>query len=295
MPDSLLDQLEQVIDTTADACTVLAHALNDISRLPYIEPKVDIEQFDKEFGMPDSEVLVDPLKATHELASLYLRGAGEFILIMGEASRTQKELLVTAAPLARSCAVYAAYAFRLSDPQITAIDRCVLAMTLYERAYSRRHRKKVNYPEDVDIWLGRHRRKKISQFTQEEKVVASLFAEEDARNRKEAKLGGRRITFLEDDNFYEYMSDLMHANALNMAMSMSAALQAPEINRIRLIFDQLIMLVTGYKAGIRMNLLRNGGENESLQIVNELIYDHVAVFREARSIIEDYYKVKVHW
>ncbi|OMB72833.1 hypothetical protein A5741_05645 [Mycolicibacterium conceptionense] len=257
-----------------------------------VEPGIDIEVFDSEHGWNESEGLQQPLKDAHELASLCLRGAGETLFASASVLNSPSQWAVSPAVLARATAVYSAKAFRLSDPGLSAWDRCSLSLHFWKTGVANKAHGHMNSETDeIQRWIDTHGLKKPKQTSQEDQLVASMYVEEE-RNSK--KVHGRRLRFLEDDNFYARLSNLAHANPVNLSIAVKSPDSIPEYAKVRVLFDAMFGLYCGYKAAQRINELR-GGPTEPLDEMYDSIVTLVDAGRIARESVDLKYNRRFHW
>ncbi|MBF9349275.1 hypothetical protein BKG80_18970 [Mycobacteroides chelonae] len=288
---ALENNVRQLYATSSGLCFFLAQNLNDTSRLDYNEFGVDIAQFDRDFGVKDHPALEDPLRASHDLITGYLRSAGELLHAIGSLLAIPSEWVVSPGVLARSVAIHSAYAYRISDPYISALERCNLSLNVAKKAWLPDTKARKSLVADIDRWISVHGLGKPKDITQEERLIASMFDEEIAEHNSNRQPGQRKFSILQDDNFYARLSRLVHGDTTTLMSSLLMAYVHPVANNIYVMFDVLTGLVTAYKTGNRVNDIR-GGQIENYDEIYYVIVDLVTGFRDARSTAECLFKMR---
>ncbi|WP_145010545.1 hypothetical protein [Mycobacterium marseillense] len=288
----LIERLASLYDMSAKLCASLAQQLNASSRLEFNEPSMNIAEFDRTYGVGGHPVLGDPLKAAHEMMTAYARSAGEFLWAVGALLAVSSEFVVAPGALIRSVTVHSALTYRLSDPFISPLERCNLCLHFVKSARWPDPSARKALITDVDKWISAYGLGKPKSITQEERLVASMFNEEEDSYNRSREPGQRRMTILRDDNFYKRLSNLVHGDPTTLLSSLVASYEYPVANRIHVLLDSLAGLAAAYKAGNRLNDLRCGaieGYDESYYVMTDL----VAGFREVRTTAERVYQVRL--
>lgn len=288
---ALENNVRQLYATSSDLCFFLAQNLNDTSRLDYNEFGVDIAEFDRNFGVKDHEALKDPLRASHDLITCYLRSAGELMHSIGSLLAIPSEWVVSPGVLARSVAIHSAYAYRISDPYISPLERCNISLHVARKAWLPDPETREALVADIDKWISVHGLGKPKDITQEERLIASMFDEEIAEHNSNRQPGQRKFSILQDDNFYARLSRLVHGNVTTLGSSLIMAYERPVANKIYVMFDVLTGLVTAYKTGNRVNDIR-GGQIENYDQIYYVIVDLVTGFRKARRTAERLFNIR---
>lgn len=288
---SLEDNVQRLYATSSDLCFYLAQNLNDTSRLAYNEFGVDIAQFDRDFGVKDHPALADPLRASHDLITGYLRSTGELLHAIGSLLAIQSEWVVSPGVLARSVAIHSAYAYRISDPYISPLERCNVSLNIARKAWLPDPEAREALVTDIDRWISVHGLGKPKDITHEERLIASMFDEEIAEHNSNREPGQRKLSILQDDNFYARLSRLVHGNVTTLGSALIMAYAHPVANKIYVMFDVLTGLITAYKTGNRVNDIR-GGQIENYDEIYYVIVDLVTGFRDARSTAECLFKMR---
>lgn len=288
----LIERLAGLYGRSAQVCASLAQQLDASSRLGFNEPSVNIAEFDRTHGVQWHPVLGDPLKASHEMMTAYARSAGEFLWAVGALLAVSSEFVVAPGALIRSVTAHSARTYRLSDPFISPLERCNLCLHFVKAAEWPDPSARKTLITDVEKWMNGYGLAKPKSISQEERLVASMFNEEEARYNRSREPGQRRMTILTDDNFYKRLSNLVHGDPTTLLSSLVASYQYPVVNRIHVLLDSLAGLSAAYKAGNRLNDLRGGaikGYDESYYAIADL----VAGFREVRATAETIYQVQL--
>ncbi|WP_131807007.1 hypothetical protein [Mycobacteroides abscessus] len=288
---TLENNVQELYARSSDLCFFLAQNLNDTSRLNYNEPGVDIAEFDRVFGVKDHPALQDPLRASHDLVTGYLRSSGELMHSIGSLLAIPSEWVVSPGVLARSVAIHSAYAYRISDPYISPLERCNVSLNVARKAWLPDPEAREALVTDIDRWISVHGLGKPKDITHEERLIASMFDEEIAEHNSKREPGQRKLSILQDDNFYARLSRLVHGNVTTLGSALIMAYEHPVANKIYVMFDVLTGLVTAYKTGNRVNDVR-GGEIENYDQIFYVIVDLVTGFRSARSTAERLFKIR---
>ncbi|PVA73701.1 hypothetical protein DDJ37_14905 [Mycobacteroides abscessus] len=288
---ALASDVQKLYAASSKLCFFLAQNLNDTSRLDYKEFGVDIAEFDRDFGVENHPALKDPLRASHDLVTGYLRSAGELLFSIGSLLALPAELVVSPGVLARSVAIHSAYAYRISDPYISPLERCNLSLNVTKKAWLPDSKTRESLVADIEKWISVHGLGKPKDITQEERLVASMFDEEIAEHNSNRQPGQRKFSILQDDNFYARLSRLVHGDVTTLMSALIMAYEHPVANKIYVMFDVLTGLVTAYKTGNRVNDVRSG----SIENYDEIYYvmaGLVAGYRDARDTAERLFKIR---
>jgi hypothetical protein len=273
-------------------CYALAQQLNETSGLVPNEPMGDIADFDSEFGVLGHEVLGDPLKAAHEMTTAYALSAGELLWAVAALMASSNGLVVAPGAMTRSVAVHSARVFRLSDPFLSPLDRCNLFLHFVKSGWMPDTEGRKGLMRDIEIWISRHGLGKPKDIVQEERLVASMFDEEVNRINRSKERGNRKKSILIDDNFYKRLSGLVHGDPTTLLIALIASNEYPLVNRLHVLLDSIVGLVTAYKAGNRLNDLR-GGAIERYDEIYYALVDLTRGFREVRADVETIYKIRL--
>ena len=244
----------------------------------------DIADFDATYGVEDNPFLADPLRAAHEMMTAYARSTGQMVWALSALLTTPAEFTVTPGALVRPITVHSARMYRLSDPELGALERCNLGLYFAKAALARDASYQGQLVPDIDKWINGFGLGRPKGTGREEALVASLFADDVARvNRGRAK-GSRKLQFLLDDNFYE-MSRLVHGDPPTLMLATDMTARCPAVNRMTIVQDALAGMSAAYKAGNRFNVFRSGPMT-GYDTVYRALTDVVDDFRQVRDRVE---------
>lgn len=116
-----------------ELCDIIAQVMNETAYLPYRDPHVDIDEYDKKHG---KGVIPDPLLTAHRMSRLYLVGAGDFVYSIGKLLDLEQPMVVSPAVLARSAAEYASRCRYISVPEDQPDVRLSKLFNLYREGFN---------------------------------------------------------------------------------------------------------------------------------------------------------------
>lgn len=128
-------------------CNATALAINDVAKIPFSEPGIQIDEYDREHG---DDLMPDPLKTAHQCSSAFLLGAGDFIYSVGKLFSLEGPMLTSPAVLARSAVEYASRSWWLSVADLPEL-RISRMSALFNQSYQEMKSSLGSVPDSIEV------------------------------------------------------------------------------------------------------------------------------------------------
>ncbi|PZT99474.1 MAG: hypothetical protein DI630_16790 [Gordonia sp. (in: high G+C Gram-positive bacteria)] len=227
-------------------CEVTGQIMNEYAYREHREPGVDIKMFDDRHKRGRMEY---PLLTTHRLARFYLIGAGDFVYAMGKLLQLEVPMTVSPAALARCAAEYCGAAWALSDPSEDHLTRLSRAERIFSSGLDNSRSDKNDELDALAVEFKQWREQ--TDLPKVAKMNATALVRDLTRGLSSTDTRG-----------YEYLSRIVHGNAVTLTKTVISAQQSSTFNAEQSAAHALYACWCGISACDRAQAIRGGDETD---------------------------------